>query len=140
MNVWIRKTRKRVLCRYCGKLIEVGQYQVVCVYFMKLQHGGNWKKTMHFHAKEPYCWVDRAVAELSKKPVIETRGRKASVISDDNKEKRVKILRRRASVMQRIKNEMEGLCRPGKLLHMTEVLERLAVEIEPYGGVPESWR
>ena len=140
MNVWIKKTRKRVLCRYCGKFVETGQYQVVCVYFMRLKNGKNWKKTMHFHAKDPNCWVDRAIGELALKPVIETRGRKPNALSDEVKERRVKILRRRASVVQRIGSEINGKGRPDKLMHLVELLNKLAVEIEPYGGVPKSWK
>ena len=140
MNVWIRKTRKRVKCRYCEKHIEVGEYQVVCQYFMKLKHSGKtWVKRMSFHAREPNCWLDRAVAELETRVVVETRGRKRNQISDDNREVRERLLRRRASVMQRIRQEMDGLMRPDKVMHLTEMLEKLKLEIEPYGGVPRGW-
>ncbi len=140
MNTWIKQTRKRVKCHYCNQYIEVGEYQVVCKYFMKLKHSDTtWTKAMHFHAKEPYCWVDRAVVELSSRPVVENRGRKADALSDTVKLERQKILRRRASVIQRINNEMDAQRRPGKLMRMTDLLEKLVVEIEPYGGVPKSW-
>lgn len=139
MNVWIKKTRKRVVCKHCEKLIETGEYQVVCRYFMKVRGGKVWTKTMHFHAQNPNCWLDRAIAELETRPVVETRGRKASTISDEKRDVRQKILRRRASVMQRINTEMESLMRPSKLTHLTGLLEKLVVEIEPYGGVPKSW-
>ena len=140
MNVWIRKTRKRVKCRYCEKHIEVGEYQVVCQYFMKLKHSGKtWVKRMSFHAREPNCWLDRAIAELETRAVVETRGRKRMQLSDDDREVRVKLLRRRASVMQRIGNGMEGTIVPRRVAHLTEMLEQLKLEIEPYGGVPKGW-
>ena len=139
MNTWIRKTRKRVICKYCEKFIETGEYQVVCQYFMKLKSGKTWKKIMHFHATNPSCWVDRAITVLETKPFTETRGRKPDALSDVVKTARQKILRRRASVMQRISNEMEGQVRPCKLTHMTELLEKLAVEIKPLGGIPKTW-
>lgn len=148
MNVWIRKTRKRVQCRYCDKYIEVGQYQVVCQYFMKLKHSGKtWVKKMFFHAREPNCWLDRAIAELETRQVVETRGRKRNAISDENREIREKILRRRASVMQRLRMTMElqgggevaGKIKAGKIAHLTEMLEQFVVEIEPHGGVPKGW-
>jgi len=141
MNVWIKETRKRVKCRYCGQLIEVGEYQVVCQYFMKLMHSDKtWTKVMHFHAKDPYCWIEQAIVKIGLIPHTETRGRKPDIISDENKVRRQKILRRRASVIQRINNEMEERMRPDKLSHMTDLLEKMMVEIESFGGVPESWK
>ena len=140
MNVWIRKTRKRVLCKHCEKFIESGEYQVVCQYFMKLRGDRTWRKVMHFHAKDPYCWVERAVAEIDTRPVVELRGRKANHISDEHRVIRLRMLRRRASVMQRINNEMEGKQRPAVLSHLADLLDKLTEEIEPYGGVPESWK
>lgn len=141
MNVWIKITRKRVLCHYCNQFIETSEFQVVCVYFMKLRNSSKtWTKSMHFHAKDPSCWVDRAIVQLEMKPYSENRGRKANPISDDVKVQRQKILRRRASVIQRINHEMDDGKRPAKIEHLTGLLEQLAVEIEPLGGVPESWR
>ena len=139
MNVYVKKTRRRVACRYCNKMIEVGEGQIVCTYFMKLKHSAKtWTKVMHFHAKEPSCWLDRAIAEIESRPVVETRGRKADVISDGARVERQKILRRRASVMQRVGLAMKG-GKIGKIEHLTELLERLKAEIEPHGGVPKSW-
>ena len=144
MNVWVRKTRKKAICFYCSKEIETGTYQIVCQYFMKLKSGKVWTKKMLFHA-EPNCWLNRAIAELESRPTIERRGRVANSISDPVKEKRNKILRRRASIVQRINIEMEGAGnlpgrqRPEKLAHLLEMLENLKMEIEPLGGVPESW-
>jgi hypothetical protein len=141
VNVWIKLTKKRVPCKHCEKFIETGEYQVVCQYFMKLKNSEKtWTKSMHFHAKDPYCWVDRGITEVSTRPQAERRGRKPDAISDEVKEKRQRILRRRASVMQRIGTEMETTQRVDKLVHLTDLLEQLKVEIEPLGGVPTSWR
>ena len=141
MNVWIKVTRKKVRCRYCEQLIEVGEFQVVCSYFMKLKHGDKtWTKVMHFHAKDPYCWVDQGILEVGMRPHTENRGRKPDALSDRDKRQRQMILRRRASVMQRIGCEMVGECRTEKLVHLTQLLEGLATEILPYGGVPKSWK
>jgi len=140
MNTWVSLTRKRVRCRYCGQMIETGEFQVVCRYFMKLKHSDRtWTKEMHFHAKDPYCWIDRAIVEVGMRPVTENRGRRADNLSDDVKEARQRILRRRGSVMQRISVEMETLRRPDKLIHLTGMLEKMETEIETYGGVPKSW-
>ena len=141
MNVRISKTRKKVLCRYCEQFIEVGEFQVVCTYFMKLKHSDKtWTKVMHFHAKDPYCWIDRGILDVGRRLHTENRGRKPDALSDELKLRRQQILRRRASVMQRIGVEMMGRSRPDKLVHLTQLLETMAVEIEPYGGVPKSWK
>jgi len=139
MNVWIRKTKRRAQCKYCEKFLEVGEWQVVCQYFMKLKTGRTWVKKMVFHAKEPNCWLDRAVAEIESRVVVETRGRKRAAISDEDREVRERILRRRASVMQRLRVEMDGAVRPEKIARLTELIEVCAVEIMPYGGVPRAW-
>lgn len=141
MNVWIRVTRKRAKCNYCNQMIETGEYQVICRYFMKLKHSARtWIKEMHFHAKDPYCWVDRAVAELSTRPYIENRGKTPLPINDEQREARKKLLQRRASVIQRINKEMETARRPDKLIHLTDMLEKFAEEIKLQGGLPISWQ
>jgi len=108
---------------------------------MKLKNSDRkWKKMMHFHAKDPYCWIDKAVIEVGQRHYTERRGRKASPMPDATKEMRLKIMRRRASVMQRIGIEMETRRRPEKLSHLLELLEKQVKEIELYGDVPESWK
>lgn len=104
-----------------------------------MNSGRNWSKRMMFHAEEPSCWLDRAKAEISSRPFVETRGRKLMTISDDDRVVRGKLLRRRASVMQRLSAEMDGSVRPLKVAHMAELLESLKGEIESYGGVPKGW-
>lgn len=139
MKVWVRKTKRRSNCFYCGKEIKLGYYQVVCQYFMPVRGGKVWTKRMIFHATPINCWLDRAIAEIESRPFVETRGKPPLNLSDPDKEKRCKILMRRASVVQRLGKEMFGEMRPKKLLHLTELLEKLKGEIEPYGGVPKSW-
>ena len=108
---------------------------------MKLKHSDKtWTKVMHFHAKNPHCWIDRGVMEVGARPHAENRGRKPDALSDVDKLRRQQILRRRASVMQRIGSEMMGEGRPEKLVHLTQMLEKLITEILPYGGVPKSWK
>src|SRR3989304_2466875 len=108
MNVWVTVTRKRSKCMHCGKMIETGDYQVVCQYFMKLAHSSRtWTKRMRLHAKKPYCWVERAVTEVSSRPApLETRGRHSLEMSDEVKSLRLKVMRRRASAKQRLDAEI----------------------------------
>ncbi len=137
MNVWIRKARKKSDCYHCHKPVETGEFQVVCQWFMKVR-SKTWQKKMLFH---PQCWIDRAVAELSTKHIVETRGRKRNQISDDDREKREKILRRRASFVQRLNVKMNEFPTDyGKVGRLLDRLEELKVEIELVGGVPKSWQ
>jgi len=141
MNVRVKITRRRVKCFYCSQFIEAGEFQVVCVYFMRLKNNlRTWTKQMHFHAKDPYCWIDRAIIEVGQRHYSERRGRKASNLSDDSKAQRLKIMRRRASVIQRFNYEVETKRRPEKLSQLLDTLERLKAEITPYGGMPEKWK
>jgi len=139
MNVWVRKTRKQAKCHYepCSKPIENGRYQVVCQWYMPTPSGKRWKKQMLFH---PQCWLERAIIEIEKRTVVETRGRKRMAITDTNRKKRSSILCRRASVLQRIRTEMDKEVRNfNRIAHLGELLEKLKAEIEPYGGAPKSW-
>lgn len=95
---------------------------------------------MHFHAKNPYCWIDQGILEVGRRPYSEHRGRKAQDISDADREQRVKILRRRGSVLQRISKEMLGQVRVEKIVHLAGMLEALEQEIQKCGGVPKSWK
>lgn len=140
MNVWIRKTRKQCTCAYCLKPILKGEYQVVCQHYMHLRSGRTWWKRRSFH---PQCWIDQAVAEIEKRPVVETRGRNKLPMADDSRAARTAIMRRRASIIQRIKREVsitEEEQNIDRIIHLGELLNKLKDEIEPYGGVPESWR
>ena len=142
MNVWITLTRKRSKCFYCGRMIETGDYQVVCQYYMKqLNSERTWVRKMRFHAKEPYCWIDRGLVELSTRPAIaEHRGRHQLSMSDEVRAKRLKIQRRRASVKQRLEIELSKLLPDAdKVVHLVEVLNKYVEEIEGLGGVPEGW-
>jgi len=136
MNVWIRKTRKKGTCVYCEKPIVNGEYQVVCQHYMKLKTGKTWWYRRSFHIQ---CWIDQGIAAIESKPVVETRGRKRAIITDPDRVKRTSILRRRASVVQRLKKEMNDGQDVDRLIHLGEMLNNLKDEIELVGGAPESW-
>ena len=133
----MRRTRKQCKCSYCPKLILNGEYQVVCQHYMKSGTGKMWWYRRSFH---PQCWIDQAIAALANQIIVETRGRKKIPRSDADREKRTSILRRRASIIQRIKREMGEGQDMDKIIHLGEMLNRLKEEIEPVGGVPESWK
>lgn len=106
---------------------------------MKLRSGKVWWKRRSFHTQ---CWIDQAVVEIEKRPVIETRGRKQLAMTDESRAARIAIMRRRGSVIQRIRREMEGSNGErniDRIIHLGGLLNKLKDEIEIHGGVPESW-
>ncbi len=140
MNVWIRKARKKATCHYDGckepeKAITNGTYYVVCSWYMNTRSGKNWLKQMAFH---PRCWLERAIAELEKRVVLETRGRSRMAITDPDRAARLKLLRKRASISQRLKNATDK-GNYSLAARLVEKLEHCKVEITPYGGIPEKW-
>lgn len=138
MQVWMRKARKKATCTYDGcpdKLVSNGDYYVVCQWVMNTRGGKRWYKQKYFH---PQCWINQAIAELEQRPVTETRGGHRMAITDSNRLQRVRLLRQRASVVQRIKAATIDQ-RYDKVVKLTESLEQLATEIEQYGGRPKKW-
>ena len=144
MYVWMRKCRRQASCRHCPKPILNGEYMVICRYYKRTRRedGGNnqnWSFTIHFH---PQCWIDQAIAALEEKPIVETRGKKKLSMTDDMREARFAVLRRRGSVLQRIRREIEKSAEEqntDRIIHLGGLLNQLKEEIEPLGGVPESW-
>lgn len=143
MNVWIKKCRKRAKCNHCPKEITKGSYMVVCRYYKKTKNKSGveqrWKFELRFH---PQCWIDQGIASLEAKPFVETRGRKRAEMTDDVRAARLKVMRRRASVTQRIKREVSKAIEGqsvDKVIHLGSLLNKLKEEIEPLGGIPPSW-
>jgi len=118
---------------------------VICRYYKrtKKEVGGkdqNWRFTLRFH---PQCWIDQGVAALKQRgEVVETRGRNRLVLTDNDSLTRLKILRRRAAVMQRLRIEVakpDGERNIDRVIHFGSMLNKLKEEIESLGGVPKSW-
>ena len=79
---------------------------------------------------------------LDKRPYVPPAGRKPSNMEPEMKRKRIAVLRRRASVIQRMREEMGKDNEERsleKIIHFGELLDKQAKEIEPLGGVPKSW-
>ena len=116
---------------------------VVCKWFKRTKDKTGTPQTWSFFKRfHPQCWIDQAVAELEKRPIVETRGRKKLEVTDDTRIARFAILRRRASVIQRIRRETKKPSEEqsiDRLIHLGSMLNDLKVEIEPYGGVPDNW-
>ena len=98
-----------------------------------------WSWYIRWH---PDCWMEQAKSSLEKRPYIPPKGRTPVDMEPEVRKKRIAVLRRRASVMQRMREEMgrnDGERSLEKIIHFGELLEKQTKEIEPLGGVPKSW-
>lgn len=88
----------------------------------------------------PECWLKQGLLALEKRPYVPAgnRGRKQLVMSASDKIMRNKVLRRRASFFFRLRAAAEA-GQIDKVIKIMSSMERLAIEIARYGGVPESW-
>ena len=141
MNVWLRYTSKKGKCAYdgCKKAHELvlGELQVRCRWYMIGIGGKKWMKEKSYHVD---CWVAEACEKLDRQVHVETRGRKTIPRTDEDRGERVKIMRRRAAVIQRMKKETAMVpVNPKRITHLTEMLDGLKVEIMQYGGIPNGW-
>lgn len=129
------KCRKKGKCYHCPNPITNGNYMVVCKVW-KSKDGvlAKFPFKMRFHVD---CWVARGKAAIDNKPRAETRGRRKLDMSDATRLTRLKIMRRRASVVQRIR-----ACQPeqvDRIIHLGSLLHNYREEIEKCGGAPELW-
>jgi len=140
VDIWIKRAVKKARCLYCPEPITKGQYMVIGKLWRRRDGTPRvWTVYLRWH---PQCWIDQAIRKLEKLPVMENRGRKSLGLSDETREARVKIMMRRAAVVQRIRNEIGKPKEEqsiDKIIHLGELLNKLKEEIEPLGGVPKSW-
>ena len=143
MHVWMTHCQRTCKCAHCPEQIEAGEPMVTGKVKLK---GQEWYKTLHWH---PQCWIEQGMVYLESRPYVPShRGRVPLKLDEETKSKRFAILRRYASVMQRINklvvkiNESSEIDSESvsKLAHLSEMVEGLKVEIEPLGGVPKSWQ
>ena len=104
---------------------------------MKTPGGKMWMKENHFH---PQCWLDRGIAEIESRPVVETRGRRRLTMTDDVRKERLRLMGQRASVMQRLRAEQDKP-KPNftKIEKLCMYIESIKDKIKDFGGVPKSW-
>jgi len=141
MDIWLTICRRRAKCTHCPEFIEKGQYIVVGKLWARSKEEGARRWTLRFRW-HPECWVEQGKMAADRRPLItETRGRKKLDMSEGDKAARRSIIMRRASVMQRIKKEVDLKTQESidKLIHLGDRLNKLKEEIKQYGGVPKSW-
>jgi len=150
MDIWLTTCKKKAKCSYCEELIELGEPVVYGRLWLRTKEGEykprRFVKRFRWHAQKgdekKCCWLEQALNNLANNPYIETRGRKRLVLPPEIREKRLKVLRRRAKVVQQLRTETEE--QPERqdideIIRLGGILARLKEEIEPLGGVPKGW-
>lgn len=138
MDVWLTKCHKTSKCSYCEKPITNGDYMVIGKLWRDREgHKIRFPQKLHFHVD---CWVEKGKKYIDNKPYIEKRGRRKLIISDENRESRLRIMRKRAAVVQRINTEVRK-SNPNidKMIHLGELLHQYKEDIENFGGAPKGW-
>lgn len=153
IDIWLDRCNRTIECSYCGEDIVNGDIEVFGRYWQRrTKEGGStvrWVKTFHWHAQKMIenqqvqcCWLKQALESLALHPHIETRGRRSMVLPVEQKAARLKILQKRARIIQVIVEET------GKPVHLQSIdriirlgsqLESLKEQIAPLGGVPKTW-
>jgi hypothetical protein len=153
MDIWIARVNKvsskgePILCEYCHQPFSLGSYAVFGSMIVRNKDGVIcWSKILHWHTKladGSSCYIEQGIAAAAKRPYVENRGRKRNLLSPEVRKVRLKILMRRAHLIQELSNLMECLAVGedviDKVASCGEKLENLKVQISAYGGVPPSW-
>ena len=151
MDIWIARLNKTAICSDCGMPIKAGEPCVFGRIWTTRSGEGvdkptKWVKKLYWHVRRPddgrCCWIEQGIIAMEKRGYVERRGRKALGLSEEDKLKRIAILRRRARVMQRLR--FETMLPPeqqdvDKVIHLGGQLGNLKEEIQLVGGVPKSW-
>jgi hypothetical protein len=146
VEVWLAISNKSSKCSYCHELIlnnEIAIFGKIWMNYKKDEGGGKkWVKRFKWHianSQNQCCWITDQMKRLKQNPTSETRGRKMLLLTPEQKQSRLSILRRRARVMQRLRAETEGDANIEMLIHLGDQLVQLKKEIDLVGGMPSSW-
>jgi len=114
---------------------------MVVVKLFKRRKGQPFTIITRYHT---HCWIEQGIKSIESKPVVKSRrGRARLSLPDNAKKARVKILARRAAVMQRIREEADtppDQRSIEKIIRLGVLLSNLRADIECYGGAPKSWK
>lgn len=151
MDIWISRANKGCPCSYCGTKIEVGEAEVFGKLWSRRKGEGvevhKWSRMFHWHAKRKAddlcCWLQQGFEALANNPHVETRGRKKILLPSDQRLARLRILQKRAKVLQQIRTIMETEPKErnmNEIIRLGGILNELKERILPLGGMPESWK
>jgi len=106
-----------------------------------------WVKNFRWHARRSTdglcCWLEQALVHLDTQEYAEKRGRKALPLSPEVRKARLRLLQRRARVMQQLRVEAEKapeVRNIERIIILGGQLADIQTEIQPLGGAPKSWR
>lgn len=151
MDIWLTYCRKRVpKCSYCKEPIQVGDLMVIGRQWSRSSEGEResrrWVMNFRWHGERhtdgKCCWLQAGVDYLAQHPFVETRGRKQLQLTERQRKARLKILRQRARLVQKLKVLMEAPLDQTDIDLMVRIgsqIEDLKEQIAPLGGVPASW-
>ena len=125
-------------CSFCPNPILVGEPVVVG----RTPVSAGRKNFYSKRRWHPQCYLDQGLRYLDLHPFTpEVKGRpRLPALPTGDKLRRLSILRRHATTLQRIRNELSKV-EPNfnTLAHLGERIELLRDEISSYGGAPKSW-
>jgi len=131
-NVSIAWCHRTAQCKWCENPIESGTAMVSVFFWNKgNEEKRGWNSKYYYH---PDCWVAQGLDYLERNPYVPNPGRKRMELEPEQKAKRLKILRRKASLEQR-RQKATGLM----LAHIETLIAGLLEEIVEVGGIPKSW-
>ena len=134
MDVWMTWSKREVQCRFCPDKVDKGT-PVVVTRSVKTWEERTFTRTGRYH---PQCWVNQGLAYLEKHPVVYKDGRPRLVLTPDQRVARMRLLRRRATLMLRYRRDIAALRIVEAVGHYIKAVELIPL-MEPLGGVPRSW-
>ena len=127
--------RRKAKCAFCSEYILPGYPMLM----KKIWSKG--KKRVYIFYYHITCMIKESLQYLETHPYEAEIGRKKLDLTPDERRQRDLLLRRRASIRQRIRRwEESGDKRSAEKIKQLEANElAIAVEMAKVGGVPESW-
>ena len=150
IDIWVSKCRRTAKCNHCGQDIKLGEPVVRGrlwrQYEDRQSEAKKWVRNFRWHARRSTdglcCWIEQALVHLGTQKYVEKRGRKPLVLSPEVRKARLRLLQRRARVMQQLRLEAEKAPEVRdieRIITLGGQLTDLQIEIQPIGGVPKSW-
>ena len=146
-NVTINWCQNQAKCKWCEQPIPVGTPMVTVFFWNKGdegKRGWNIKHYYHLRTEEevagglPQCWCEQGLDWLKRNPYVSKRtGRKRIELTWEERQRRLRMLKRKASLEQR-RRALEEDDVLGHAHIDTKVAE-LMLEIAMVGGIPKSW-
>ena len=142
-NVYMTWCSHKAKCRWCEKPITAGTEMVNVFFWNKgSDDKRKWNVRHYYH---PQCWIDQGLDYLKMNPYVpRTRWsgttRSKNPLTEEQRKLRYKLLRRKASIDQRLRNMKSDY--PERVLveaRLNMDIANLMLEITKVGGIPRKW-